>query len=76
MAAMTQTPTGIISRLRLRHHLAFSYCATSMGASLFSRSCPIDVTLIRRSGALPLGSKFGFGGRGRKAAANQARKID
>ena len=73
MAAMIKTPTGIIRRLRFRHHLAFSYFASSIGASLFSRSWPMDVTLVRRRGQLPFSLKEGFGGRGRKAAANQAR---
>ena len=32
----------------------------------------MDVTLVRRCGHLPFSLKVGFGGRGRKAAANQA----
>ena len=69
---MTSRPTIIIKRLRFRHHLAFSYCASSIGASLFSRSCAIDVLLAGRTEPLPFSSVAGRGGRGSTAAANQA----
>lgn len=71
MAAIMQTPTTIIKRFRLRHHLAFSYCASSTGASLSSRSCAIDALLPGRSRPLSFFPVPGHGGRGRTAATNQ-----
>ena len=71
MAATMSTPTIDMSRLRLRHHLAFSYRRSSTGSRAFSRSRIMVARLMRA----PTGSFslwVGRGGRGRNEATNQA----
>ncbi len=69
-AVMIITPNIHIIRLIFRHHRAFSYLASSIGPTFFSRSCSICVC---RGAFLPFRfGTVGFGGRGRKEAMNQA----
>ena len=70
MAIMMRIPNADNIRLMLRHHLAFSYRAASIGLNCFSRSssnCVLGATF------LPLTLRSAdLGGRGRKEAINQA----
>ena len=70
MAMMMRIPNADNIRLMLRHHLAFSYRAASIGLNCFSRSssnCVLGATF------LPLTLRSAdLGGRGRKEAINQA----
>ena len=70
MAIMMRTPNADNIRLMLRHHLAFSYRASSIGLKCFSRS---SSNCVRGATFLPLTLLAAdLGGRGRKEATNQA----
>ena len=70
MAIMMKIPNADNIRLMLRHHLAFSYRASSMGLKCFSRS---SSNCVRGATFLPLPLlAVDLGGRGRKEATNQA----
>ena len=70
MAMMIRIPNADNIRLMLRHHLAFSYRAASIGLNCFSRS---SSNCVRGATFLPLTlGSTDLGGRGRKEAINQA----
>lgn len=70
MAIMMRIPNADNILLMLRHHLAFSYRAASIGLNCFSRS---SSNCVRGATFLPLILlSADFGGRGRKEAMNQA----
>ena len=70
MAIMMKIPNTDNIRLMLRHHLAFSYRASSIGLKCFSRS---SSNCVRGATFLPLTLLAAdLGGRGRKEATNQA----
>lgn len=67
---MISTPNPDMTRLMFRHHLAFSYRASSTVSSCFSRSSSIWVW---RGASFPFAlMTAGLGGSGRKAARNHA----
>ena len=70
MAIMMRIPNADNILLMLRHHLAFSYRASSMGLNCFSRS---SSNCVRGATFLPLTLLTAdLGGRGKKEAINQA----
>lgn len=70
MATMISTPNADMMRLMFRHHLAFSYRASSTAPSCFSRSSSIWVW---RGLSFPFVlMTAGIGGSGRRAAENHA----
>ena len=70
MAIIMKIPNADNIRLMLRHHLAFSYRASSIGLNCFSRS---SSNCVRGATFLPLTLLAAdLGGRGKKEATNQA----